>query len=85
MLRFNGKSIFLRVRISMKHSENTALQRSAMSIENGMPHSRTPAECYVSEITYRSDGAEMSVHIVAINILLRWSKESFHFVCRVLI
>ena len=30
-------------------------------------------------------GAEMSVHHVAINILLRWSKEGFHFVCRVLI
>ena len=29
----------------------------------------------MSEITYRSAGADMSVHNIAINILLRWSKE----------
>ena len=56
-----------------------------MFIENGMAYSRTPAECYVSEVTDRSAGADMSVHNVAINILLRWSKESFRFVCCVLI
>ena len=28
--------------------KNAALQRSAMSIENGIDESRTPAECYVS-------------------------------------
>ena len=32
------------------------------------------------KITYRSAGAEMSVDNVAINILLRWSKEGFRFV-----
>ncbi len=33
-----------------------------------------------NNLTYRSDGAEMSVRTVAINILLRWSKEGFHFI-----
>ena len=42
----------------MEHRENAALQRSAMSIENGGHTFRTPAECYVSEITYRSAGAD---------------------------
>ena len=56
-----------------------------MFIENGMAYSSTPAECYVSEVTDRSAGADMSVHNVATNILLRWSKESFRFVRCVLI
>jgi len=43
-------------------TKNAALQRSAMSIENGMPHSCAPAECYVLEITYPSAGADMPVH-----------------------
>jgi len=64
---------------SFEYQWNTAkiaaLQRSAMSIENVMPHSCTPAECYVSEITCRSAGADISVHKVAINILLRLNKE----------
>ena len=55
--------------------KNAALQRNAMSIEKVCTYSCTPAECYVSETTYRSAGADMSVHHVAINILLRWSKK----------
>ena len=52
-----------------RYAHILALQRSAMC----------------SDPTYRSAGAEMSVDNAAINILLRWSKEDFHFMRCVLI
>ena len=52
----------------MEHRENAVLQRSAMSIENGGHTFRTPAECYVSEITYRSAGAKK----VSVLSVVRW-------------
>ena len=47
-------SLFCGLKLSVESYKNTALQRSAMSIETESGQSRTPAECYVDskQISY---------------------------------
>ena len=82
---FNRTSIFLRVSHIREPGENAALQRSAMFIENVIPTFLHSRGVLCAAPTYRSAGAGMLVGNVAINILLRWSKEGFRFVRCVLI
>ena len=56
-----------------------------MFIENGIPTFLHASGVLCVAPTYRSAGAEVSVDNAAINILLRWSKESFRYVRCVLI
>ncbi len=71
---------FLWVSHIRETGENAALQRSAMFIENGIPTFLHSSGVLCASPTYRSAGAEVSVCNVAINILLRWSKEGFRYV-----
>jgi len=63
---FNGGSIFF---ASFSYQWNTAKMLHSSGV------------LCVSFTTDRSAGAEMTVNTVAINILLRWSKEGFCFMC----
>jgi len=49
-------------RISVEHRENATLQRSVMSIENGIHTFSHSSGVLCVEITDRSAGADMSVH-----------------------